>query len=433
MTRTSTPVSSMDYVIIGNSAAGLSAARQIRRHDQKGRITVLSDEATFGYSRVMLPLYIARKIRKKDMLIAPKSFYGSLGIRLHRGQHVEGVDPKAGRVHLQSGKTLAYDRLLVATGSSARRLDVPGEDLAGVHHLRRMVDAEAIRKDLGSVAGPVLVVGGGLVGVKSLEALIARKREVQLVISSDRILSQMLDREGSDLFLRSFETKGIGVHLRSDVECFEGRDRLEGARLSDGTFLPCTTAIIGKGVDPNIGCVAGTGIRVNQGIVVDSHMATDLSGVYAAGDVVEPFDVIEKRHQGNAIWPLAVEGGRVAGSNMADGGAVFSGAVRMNSVEVLGARVISAGRRHGDREMIAFRKGGEVYRKLVFSQDRFSGFVVAGDIRGAGVLTSLLRNQTDVTPTALEKGLDRGFSFRPRLLKLGGRIEGLAEGISDSH
>ena len=402
----------MHYVIIGNSAAGLSAARQIRRHDPKGRITVLSDESTFGYSRVMLPLYIARKIPKKDMIIAPKSFYASVGIRLCRGQHVEGVDPDAQRVHIQNGKTLAYDRLLVATGSSARRLDVPGENLAGVHHLRQMVDAEAIRKDLASFAGPVLVVGGGLVGVKSLEALVARKREVHLVISSDRILSQMLDREASDLFLRSFERKGIGVHLRTDVQCFEGKDRLKGATLSDGTFFPCTVAIIGKGVDPNIGCVAGTGIRVNQGIVVDPHMVTSLCGVYAAGDVVEPFDVIEKRHKGNAIWPLAVEGGRTAGSNMADVPAVFLGAVR-----------ISAGQREGQQEMIAFRKEGQVYRKLVFSEGRFAGFVLAGDIGGAGVLTSLLRNQTDVAPVALEEGLDRGFSFWPRFRVLGGTMK----------
>jgi nitrite reductase (NADH) large subunit len=424
---------STHYVIIGNSAAGISAARQIRRHDRKGRITVLSDESTFGYSRVMLPLYIARKIRKKDMLIAPKSYYASLGIGLRRGQRVEGVDPKTGRVHIQNGKTLAYDRLLVATGSSARRLDVPGEDLSGVHHLRQMADAEVIRKDLASVSGPVVVIGGGLVGVKSLEALIARKREVHLVISSDRILSQMLDREASDLFLRSFERKGIGVHLQTDVRGFEGRERLRGALLSDGTFLASAVAIIGKGVDPNIGCVAGTGVQINQGIVVDPHMATSLSGVYAAGDVVEPFDVIERKHRGNAIWPLAVEGGRVAGSNMVDGVAVFSGAVRMNSVEVLGTRVISAGQRHGDHEMIAFRKGGAVYCKLVFSEGRFSGFILAGDIGGAGVLTSLLRSQTDVAPAALEDGLARGFSFWPRFHTLGGRIEGLTQGTSYSH
>lgn len=418
-----TAVSFMDYVIIGNSAAGISAVHEIRRQDRKGRITVLSDEPTFGYSRVMLPQYIARKIRKKDMLIAPKSFYSSLGVRLHRGQTVEKVDPTTGRVHIRNGKPLAYDRLLVATGSSARRLHVSGEDLPGVHHLRQMADAEAIRKDLVLTGGPVLIVGGGLVGVKSLEALIARKREVHLVISSDRILSQMLDPEGSEFLLRSLKKKEVNVYLRTDVRGFDGKEGLKGAHLSDGTFLRCTVAIIGKGVDPNIGCVAGTGIRVNQGIVVDSHMATDVSGVYAAGDVVEPFDVIEKRHQGNAIWPLAVEGGRVAGSNMADGGAVFSGGVRMNSVEVLGARVISAGRRHGDHEMVAFRKGGEVYRKLVFSEGRFLGFVLAGDIRGAGVLTAMLKNRVEVDPSALEPGLERGFSFWPRLDALGGTMK----------
>jgi len=125
-----------NYLIIGNSAAGISAAREIRRSDPAGRITVLSDEPSFGYSRVLLPLYLAGKLRRKEMLIAGKEFYSSLGIRLLRNDPAVNIDAKAARVRTRRGKGLAYDSLLVATGASPRKLGVPGEDLPRVHYLR---------------------------------------------------------------------------------------------------------------------------------------------------------------------------------------------------------------------------------------------------------------------------------------------------------
>ncbi len=305
------------YVIIGNSAAGIAASQEARRLDPTGRITIISDEAALGYSRVMLPLYIAGKVNQKEMVIASRDFYTGLKIKLLRGDPVVSIDPKGQRVFTRMGMNLPYDRLLIATGSSPRTLDVPGNNLPGVHYLRQISDAEKIRKDLASSRGPVLLVGGGLVSVKSLEALIHKKRKVHMVISSNRILSQMLDETASHLFLDALREKGVSVHPSADVRAFEGKERIEGARLSDGTFLPCSLAIIGKGVRPNVGFLEGTGIQVNEGAVVDPHMATSLPFIYAAGDVAETLDLLKKKHQGQAIWPLAVEGGRIAGSNMA--------------------------------------------------------------------------------------------------------------------
>jgi len=418
---------SLDYLIIGNSAAGISAAREIRRCDPAGRITIISEEPTFGYSRVLLPLYIAGKISKRQMLIAPRIFYATLRIRLLRGETVESLDPRDQRVRTGSGLSLPYDRLLIATGSSPRKLDIPGKDLQGIHYFRKMTDAEAIKAQLSSSPDPVLVVGGGLVGVKSLEAVLLRKKKVHLVISSDRILSQMLDKTASDFFLGAMERSRVRVHFHNDVKAFCGKKHLEGALLSDGTALSCGLAIIGKGIYPNVEPLKGTGIAMNQGVIVDSHMNTSLPFVYAAGDVAELFDVIQRKNSGNPIWPLAVEGGRIAGANMASVPTVFSGALRMNCVEVLGTRVVSAGQWEGEQEVKAMRQQGSIYRKLVFSEGRLIGFVLAGDIRGAGVLTSLIRNQTKVAISALEEGLERGFSYWPRLQALGGFIQPLKE------
>jgi NAD(P)H-nitrite reductase large subunit len=416
------PERGKEYLIIGNSAAGIAAGREIRRREPRGRITILSDEKSFGYSRVMLPLYIAGKIGKRGMIIAMKDDYASINIKLLRDDPALSIDPKEQRVFTRKGIHFAYDQLLVATGSSPRTLNVPGGDLPGIHYLRKIGDADGIRKDLSSTPGPVLVIGGGLVSVKSLEALIHKKRKVHVVISSDRILSQMLDQTASNLFLNVFQKKGVTVRFHTDVLAFEGKERVKGARLSDGTFLPCSLAIIGKGVKPNVGLLEGTGIRLNEGVVVDSHMATNLPSIYAAGDVAEILDLLKKKHQGQAIWPLAVEGGRVAGSNMASSVSALSGGLRMNVVEFLGIKAVSAGAEEGQEVLTYLSPGNSVYRKLAFSGGRLTGYLLAGDIRCAGVLTYLVKNQTSIPLSVLEEGLERGFSFSPKLRSLAGQV-----------
>ena len=411
------------YVILGNSVAGIAAAQEIRRHDPDGQVTIVSDEKTFGYSRAMLPLYIAGKKSQRDTVFAPRAFYAAERFRLLRGETAATVDARAQQVHLASGRRLPYDHLLVATGSSSRTLDVPGKGLPGIFPLRKMADAEAIKRDLRSCRGPVVIVGGGLVGVKSLEALAGKKQEIHLVISSDRILSQMLDRTASDFFLHAFERHGVRVHFHADVTAFLGQDRLEGVSLSDGTNLTCDLAIIGKGVSPNVGCLKETGVAMNQGVRVDAHMATNVAAIFAAGDVAEPMDVLQQRSAPSTIWPSATEGGRIAGLNMAGVAATFSGALRMNSVEILGVRVISAGVWEGGEQLTTIAREKPLYRKLIHADGRLNGFLLLGDVRCAGVLTSLVKNRTEVSAAALARELERGFSYRPRLYALGGVIQ----------
>jgi NAD(P)H-nitrite reductase large subunit len=151
-------------------------------------------------------------------------------------------------------------------------------------------------------------------------------------------------------------------------------------------------------------------------------MATSLPSIYAAGDVAEILDLLKKKHQGQAIWPLAVEGGRVAGSNMASSVSALSGGLRMNVVEFLGIKAVSAGAEEGQEVLTYLSPGNSVYRKLAFSGGRLTGYLLAGDIRCAGVLTSLVKNGTPVSSTVLEEGLERGFSFSPKLRSLAGQV-----------
>jgi NAD(P)H-nitrite reductase large subunit len=422
------PAVARRYVILGNSVAGIAAAREIRRLDPAGQITIVSDEKTPAYSRVMLPLYIAGIRSRRDVVLAGREFYASHRIRLLRGPGAERVDAGTRTVVTRSGTRVPYDRLLVATGSSPLRLEVPGGELPGVWPLRSMADADGIKAALRASRGPVAVLGGGPVGMKSVEALSHIRREIRLVISSDRIFSQMLDATASALFLAALQRRGVDVHLRTDAVAFLGRERLEGIRLSDGSTLPCTVAIIGKGVRPNIGCLRGSGVTLQQGVQVDLRMATSLPDVYAAGDVAEPVDALRRASMPSAIWPSAGEGGRIAGANMAGTPATFSGALRMNAVEILGVRAISVGDRQGDDEVIYFREEAGLYRKLVFGEGRLRGYLLAGDVRGAGVLTSLVKSGAPASRELLECELGRRVSYRPRLAALGDAVRAGAWG-----
>jgi nitrite reductase (NADH) large subunit len=216
--------------------------------------------------------------------------------------------------------------------------------------------------------------------------------------------------------------RGVKVHLQRDVRAFSGGGRLEAAELSDGTVVSCCLAVIGKGVTPNVGLMEGTGCAVHKGLLVDSSMATSLEGVYAAGDVAEPPNLLGDGV--TAIWPMAVEGGRTAGANMAGEPTVFQGALRMNSIEFMGTKVISAGEWRGGQVLHAVRDGGTIYRKLSHAEGRLRGFILAGDVRCAGVLTALIRKRTEVSLPVLEEGLDRGFSYWPRLRSLQGQVLG---------
>jgi NAD(P)H-nitrite reductase large subunit len=416
------------YVILGNSVAGIAAAREIRRLDPAGQITIVSDERTPAYSRVMLPLYIAGKRSRRDVVLAPRAFYTAHRIRLLRGQAAERVDVGARTVAIAGGRHLPYDRLLVATGSSPHTLRVPGGDLSGVWPLRSMADADGIKAALRSSRGPVVVVGGGFVGMKSVEALAHTRREIHVVISSDRILSQMLDATASGLFLAALRLRGVGVHLRTDAVAFVGQDRLEAVRLSNGSDLACDLAIVGKGVRPNVDCLQGSGVALQQGVRVDDRMATSVPDVYAAGDVAEPVEALGRANMPSAIWPSASEGGRIAGSNMAGAPATFSGALRMNAVEILGVRAVSVGDRHGDDEVTYLRGEAGLYRKLVFADGRLRGYLLVGDIGGAGVLTALVKSGAEVSRDLLVRDLGRGVSYRPRLSALGDAVRAGAWG-----
>jgi NAD(P)H-nitrite reductase large subunit len=411
------------YVIVGQSAAGLSAAEAIRTVDGGGDITLVSDEPGPGYSRVLLSHYLEGEIGEDELYWRGRDLAERLGARTRLGVKAVGLDPEGRRLTLADGEELTYTKLLLATGARPQGVEAPGCGLQGIYTLRTLAEARAIRA-AAERAGRALVVGGGLVALKAACALQRLGVQVTLAVSSAHLLSRNLDREGAALVQRHLEEHGLRVLLNEAVEGFEGDSagRVRAAGLTGGRLVPCELVVTGKGVLPNVELARAAGLLVRRGIVVGPTMEASPPGIYAAGDVAEGFDPVREEYAVNAIWPSAVAQGKAAGRNMAGLVRRFPGMPGMNSVVFAGLPLITAGavREEGPGcEVFTQSSPAErIYKKLVVRDGRVVGLCLIGDVAGAGLIIGLMKAGTSVERI---KGrlLDDGLVY-PRLGVAGG-------------
>lgn len=385
----------MRHVVIGNSAAGIFAAEAIRRTRPADEIVILTDEDVPAYSRCLTSYFIAGRVSEQEMAIRPPDFYETQRIDINYGCRVEQVDTSQSRVYCTGGRTFPYDRLLVASGARPVVPGIPGIGARGVHVLRTLQDARAISSR--AVAGaPAVVVGGGLVSLKTAYSLLERGLQVTVVVSSPRILSRVMDGAAAGLLRQHLEEHGMRFLLERDLTevTRSASGEVTGVTLTDGAWLPAHLVIVGKGVTPNIEFLRGTPVAVNRGILVSEYLETSVLGVYAAGDVAEAYDMVRKEPTVNAIWPNAAAQGALAGYNMAGKGRVYRGSISMNSACFFGLSAITAGLNQAEgegyevyaRDDLARRR----YHKLVFQGNRLVGFSLVGDTSRAGMLTNLI-------------------------------------------
>lgn len=381
----------MNYVVVGSSAAGLSAIRAIRKLDPCGNITVVDEESRPAYSRVLLTHYIAGRVAERDLFLVEEAFYRSYGVRTLLGVRAAGLDPGRRHLYLADGRVLDYDSLLVATG--ARAVVPSWSRTGGVTGLRTREDAVRIRN--AALAGRrVVIVGGGPVGVKLACALLELGVTPTLLASSPRILSQVADREASLMLEQHLLRHGMRVRCGAEVrEVAAGPRGTEGVVLSDGSTVPCQLLVVCKGVEPRTELVAGH-LAVRRGVLVDNGMRTSVPGVYAAGDVAESPDIWGEGTRVSAIWPHAVKQGKVAGTNMAGGRDLFPGVLPRNAMDVLGMPFVSMGLLHvpaaaGWRSVS--RRRGNSYLRLVIRGESVVGAVLLGCPQLAGPIQAAIR------------------------------------------
>jgi nitrite reductase (NADH) large subunit len=379
----------------------VGACEGIRRIDAEGTIAVVSDERTMPYSRCLLTSYICGKVPGKNLFFRPERFYEKNRIELLLGRRAVSVDPGMKEIRLDDGSAIGFQKLLLATGSKALLYEIPGKDLPGVFGLRTLQDAQDIA-EAAATAKRAVVMGGGLVGLGAAIALKMLGLEVCVVVASQAILSQNIDREGARLLVEHLERNGLRFVFGVDVVGIHGDQRVKGVRLSDGRALECELVVSAKGVRLNTELAAIAGAAVERGIMVDDRMCTTVPHIYAAGDVAQAKGFLTGAREVMTIWPVAAEQGKVAGMNMAGGEVTYPGGLPMNTVDFFGLPVVSIGetRQSNDPAELEYLTSMDPakgrYRKVVLRDGQVVGAILIGDTESAGVYTGLMCTRVDV-------------------------------------
>lgn len=387
------------FVIIGNSAAGIAAVESIRAKDKDSKVTVISDEDYTAYCRCVLSYYLAGEAAEAKLIYRPKEFYLENNIDLILGKKVTRVEPKKNCIFLEDKQKLEYDALIIATGACAKFPEIKGVHKHAIFGLRTVKDVKEILSLL-PITKTACVLGGGLIGLKAGYALKKRGIEVKVIVKSKHILSQVLDNTAADIIQRHLESNGLEILTGLDVIEFLGNGELKAVKLDSGKIIGCEVVVIGKGVSPNIDIVKDTPIKLNEGIVVDNFLKTSVENIYAAGDCAEAFDFALEKPQVNALWPNAVEQGCLAGKNLLGENLAYAGSIGMNTVEFFALPVVSMGivkEEDGMQVLAHLDAQNKVYKKVVLKDNRIKGAILLQRIEDSGIYLELIRHKVDIS------------------------------------
>ncbi len=384
----------MKYVIIGAGPAGVRAAETLRQEDSAGEITLVSGEPGEPYARMAIPYILTGRIDENGahQRRSPGHFE-SLKIRyLNRKAVRTHAGPNGGKVDLDDGSTLDYDRLLVATGSSPTLPPIPGTELDGCVTCWTLEDARVIAAKL-KPGTRVVMMGAGFVAGVIMKSLV--ESGVHLSVLAGRqgqILRSMMTPVGSAMIQRWLESRGVNVITKGRSERIEPGPRL----VMDNQTLDADLIILATGVHPNVSFLEGTGAEIDDGIVVNDRMETSVPCIYAAGDVAQGRDFSTGEWVVHALQPTATEHGRVAALNMSGKNVPYQGSLGMNVLDTVGLLSYTFGLwqgREGEDTVEAVDAEHFLYTRLCFEGDVLIGGITVGNSRHVGAMRGLIQTR----------------------------------------
>jgi nitrite reductase (NADH) large subunit len=396
-------------VIVGN---GMAAARLVDELAKValGRyaVAVIGDEPRLAYNRVLLSSVLAGETQSHDIELKPASWWRDRGVTLKYGCRASEIDVGRRELKIVNDESIAFSKLVLATGSTPLRLNLPGADLDGVHTFRDTRDVDLLLT-LAAQKKRVVVIGGGLLGLEAAYGLAKAGAPVTLIHLMDRLMERQLDAPAADLLKSLVEPKGINVMLNANTARIHGTTRVEGVELTDGQQLDADAVIFAAGIRPNITLAQEAGIAVSRGVVVDDHMQTSVPDIFALGECAE--------HRGNCYGLVepAYEQARVLARHLADGRESYGGSVVATNLKVSGVSVFSAGdflgADGGEAIVLKDIKRG-IYRKLVIADGRLTGAVLVGDVSDALWYLELIRTRESVAGIRSDMMFGRASAIR---------------------
>lgn len=379
------------YVILGNGAAGLSAAKAIRERDKTGSVIMISNEAYPTYNRPMLTKSMVAELDAKEILVEPEAWYQENNIHLLLEKEVTGIHTDKKEITLSDGTALKYTKLIYALGSECFVPPIPGTDKPEVVAIRRMSDIEKIEAMLDRVQN-VVVIGGGVLGLEAAWELKKARKQVVVLEAAPQIMGRQLDEGASQMLTDISRSNGIDIHAGVQIASIEGESSVTGVKLADGREFPAELVIVSAGVRANVGAAKNAGLDINRGIVVNADMSTSDENIFACGDCAE-YEGINY-----AIWPQALEQGKVAGANAAGDALTYTTVSAGLSFHGMNIGLYAIGD-NGKNPNLIYRTvefkdmGRKQYEKYYFLNNRLCGAILIGDTSKMAFVTEAVEQK----------------------------------------
>ncbi len=385
----------MHHVIIGAGPAAVSAAEHMKKLDARSEITMLAAENVPPYSRMAIPYFLVGNITPEGTYLRKNAdHFENLGINVRHGR-ASSIDPQSKSVKLADDSTIAYDKLLVATGATATKPPIPGIDLDNVHNCWSLADAHKIIEKA-TPGSNVILMGAGFIGCIILESLAARKVNLTVIEMENRMVSRMTNSVMGTMIKDWCVDKGIRVLTSTKVDRIDpGQGSALSVSTNTGESIAADLVICATGVRSNTAFLEGSGINIDMGVVVGDYMETSVTDIYAAGDVAQGKDFSTGDYYVQAIQPTAVEHGKIAAQSMVNGHVTASpGNVNMNVLDTVGLISTSFGMWmgvDGGDESELVDKENYQYINLQFKDDVLVGASSLGMTQHVGVMRGLIQ------------------------------------------
>ena len=400
---------SASHVIIGDGIAGSSAAETIREQDPDADVTVITEEGEALYNRILIKEFAKGKLPEAPISIHESDWYAERDIDLQLDTVVTGIDTDEKIVNTHESGTIEYDKLLLATGGTPTQLPVDGSDADGVHHFWTFQDARAIREHA-DAADTGIVVGAGLLGIDLAAICAAQDIDAHYLMRGNRWWRYALSLEGAEIIHDALDENGVTPVFDSGVDHFETDEdgQVTGATDPNGDHYEGDFVGVAIGLNFNTEFLHDTAVELDDGIVVDEHMAADVEDVYAAGDITRFYDTILDDYTQNGAWGSAKEQGAVAGMNMTGDDEEFRW-VPSYSITHFDFPFLSFGHPTIGDEHAERKYSDTEWRRLAFKDGQLVGGVLIGDLSPQSAYKQLIREERDVVDQAevlLEQSVD---------------------------
>jgi nitrite reductase (NADH) large subunit len=397
----------MRLVVVGNGMAGVICSKFLRDVGLQADIDIFAEEEHHYYPRPNLIEFLAGRLPHERLFAFQEDWYREKNINVHLACPVRNIHLDSCRLGFDEGKEETFDILLLANGSRPFIPPIKGSEKKRVFTLRTLEDCLQIIDCIKDYP-KVTVLGGGLLGLEIARAVKIRRGDVQVVEFFPRLLPRQLDDEGASLLKSQIEDMGISVHLGMACQEILGSGEVTGLRFKDGQEFETETVIVAAGVRPETQLAAQAGLKTERGIVVDHHLQTSDSRVFALGDNIE--------HAGKTygIIPATFEQAKVAAAVISGEQVDYTGTIPSNSLKVVGLDVTSIGLVNPEqKECREFRKMDEaagVYKKIVFFEDTLVGVILMGTKNGVAEFNRMIKDKTEIGQEH-ERLLEDDFDF----------------------